>query len=207
MLNLTITLICALFFLFSGSLIQFIKRAFCIILEIFFKFLNVLGIKINRIEGRVRVSKEFKQTFPDIKIVRRSNKNNKIKPSINLISLLLFIISLSLIIVNLEVVSNNIVSRWLYNLKIKNISIANSLFITSQKDMDIVFTAISFSTISFSASKLISQWKETAKFRQAKKEMRLKRAAINLMTSKELLDAAKNKDKENYLLLNQKKER
>ena len=37
--------------------------------------------------------------------------------------------------------------------------------------------------------------------------MRLKRAAINLMTSKELLDAAKNKDKENYLLLNQKKER
>lgn len=207
MLNLTITLICALFFLFSGSLIQFIKRVFCIILEIFFKFLNILGIKINRIEGRVRVSKEFKQTFPDIKIVRRSNKNNKIKPSINLISLLLFIISLSLIIINLEVVSNNIVSKWLYNLEIKNINIANKLFISSQKDMDIVFTAVLFSTISFSASKLISQWKETAKFRQAKKEMRLKRAAINLMTSKELLDAAKNKDKENYLLLNQKKER
>ena len=67
--------------------------------------------------------------------------------------------------------------------------------------MDIVFTAVMFSMVSFSTSKLINQWKETVKFRQAKKEMKLKQAAINLMTSKELLDAAKNKDNENYKLL------
>ena len=201
MLNLTITLICALFFLVTGSLIQFIKRIFYIISTLSLKFLNLLGIKINTTERKIKVSKEFKETFPDIRIVKKSKQNIKTKHSINLIALILFIISLILIIINLNVVSDNIVSKWLYGLYIKDVRAVNIIFIESQKDMDIVFTAIMFSIVSFSASKLISQWKETAKFRQAKKEMKLKQTAINLMTSKELLDAARNKDTIHYQAL------
>lgn len=201
MLNLAITLICALFFLLSGSIIEFIKRIFHIIITIILKLLNLLGIKLNNIEGRILTSKEFKATFPDIKMVNKSTKNIRTKPSINLIALLLFIISLALIIINLDVISNNVVSKWLYNLHIEDTRVVNVFLISSQKDMDIVFTAVMFSMVSFSTSKLINQWKETVKFRQAKKEMKLKQAAINLMTSKELLDAAKNKDNENYKLL------
>lgn len=201
MLNLAITLICALFFLLSGSLIQFIKRIFYIIIALFLKLLNLLGIKINKFEGKVKTSKEFKQTFPDVRIVKKSKQNTKTKPSINLLFLALFIISLALIIINLNVVSGNVVSKWIYNIYIADTQIVKLLFIESQKDMDIVFTAIVFSIVSFSSSKLLSQWKETAHFRQAKKEIKLKQKAINLMTSKELLDAARNKDNEHYQAL------
>ena len=69
MLNLAITLICALFFLLSGSIIEFIKRIFHIIITIILKLLNLLGIKLNNIEGRILTSKEFKAAFPDIKMV------------------------------------------------------------------------------------------------------------------------------------------
>ena len=198
MLNVAVTLICALFFLASGSLIQGIKRLFQIFITLILKILSLLGIEIKKREGRIKISKEFKNTFKDIKIVRRSKQNNKIKPSINIIALSIFIISLALIIINLDVVSGNIVSKWLYTLKIEDIKIASLFLIGSQKDMDIVFTAAIFSMVSFSSSKLLSQWKETSKSRQAKKEMRLKKSAINLMTSKELLDAAKNKDREKF---------
>ena len=116
MLNLAITLICALFFLLSGSLIQFIKRIFYIIIALFLKLLNLLGIKINKFEGKVKTSKEFKQTFPDVRIVKKSKQNTKTKPSINLLFLALFIISLALIIINLNVVSGNVVSKWIYNI-------------------------------------------------------------------------------------------
>ena len=97
--------------------------------------------------------------------MKKSKQNNKIKPSINLIALSIFIISLLLIIINLDVVSGNIVSKWLYSLNINGTKIASLLLIGSQKDMDIVFTATIFSMVSFSASKLLSQWKETAKSR------------------------------------------
>ena len=97
--------------------------------------------------------------------MKKSKQNNKIKTSINLIALSIFIISLLLIIINLDVVSENIVSKWLYSLNINGTKIASLLLIGSQKDMDIVFTATVFSMVSFSASKLLSQWKETAKSR------------------------------------------
>ena len=55
-----------------------------------------------------------------------------------------------------------------------------------------------FSIITFSISKLTSQWKETAKFRKARREMRNIEKVLCKMSAKELLDAAKIKDKEGY---------
>lgn len=138
--------------------------------------------------------------------MKRSKQNQKAKSSINFISLLLIILSLSLIIVNLDSISGNIISKWLFNLEINNTRIVPYLFIKTQKDMDITFTAIMFSVLSFSASKLVSQWKDTAQFRKAKKEMKMKKSAISLMSSKELLDAAKIKDAQKYEELSSKEE-
>lgn len=207
MLNLGVTFLCAIFFLLSGRLIQFVKRIIQIIVEIFLRILNLLGIKIRRGENRLKTSPLFKQTYKDITVVKRSKQNQKAKSSINFISLLLIILSLSLIIINLDSISGNIISKWIFNLEINNTRVAPYLFIKNQKDMDITFTAIMFSVLSFSASKLVSQWKDTAQFRKAKKEMKMKRNAISLMSSKELLDAAKIKDTQKYEELSSKEEK
>ena len=130
--------------------------------------------------------------------MKRSNQNQKFKSSINFISLILIIFSLSLIIINLDSISGNVISKWIFNLEINNTRIAPYLFIKTQKDMDITFTAIMFSVLSFSASRLVSQWKETSETRKAKKDIKLKEKVLNSITSKELLDAAKNKDEEKY---------
>lgn len=206
MLNLGVTFLCAIFFLLSGRLIQFVKRIIQIIVEIFLRVLNLLGIKIRRGENRLKTSPLFKQTYKDITVVKRSKQNQKTKSSINFISLLLIILSLSLIIVNLDSISGNIISKWLFNLEINNTRIVPYLFIKTQKDMDITFTAVMFSVLSFSASKLVIQWKDTAQFRKAKKEMKMKKSAISLMSSKELLDAAKIKDAQKYEELSSKEE-
>lgn len=107
-------------------------------------------------------------------------------------------LSLSLIIINLDSISGNVISKWIFNLEINNTRVAPYLFIKTQKDMDITFTAIMFSILSFSASKLLTQWKETSEIRKAKKDIKLKEKVLNSITSKELLDAAKNKDEEKY---------
>lgn len=198
MLNLGITFLCAIFFLLSGRLIQFIKRIVQIVVEIFLRLLNFLGIKIRKGENKLKISPLFKQTYKDIKIVKRSKQNQKFKSSINFISLVLIMLSLSLIIINLDSISGNVISKWIFNLEINNTRVAPYLFIKTQKDMDITFTAIMFSILSFSASKLLTQWKETSEIRKAKKDIKLKEKVLNSITSKELLDAAKNKDEEKY---------
>lgn len=60
------------------------------------------------------------------------------------------------------------------------------------------FTAILFSFVTFSISKLLTQWKDTKKYRDAKRQMKQIKHLTQVMTSKDLLDAAKMKDKENY---------
>ena len=206
MLNLGITFLCAIFFLLSGRLIQFVKRIIQIIVELFLRVLNLLGVKIRKGENRLKVSPLFKQTYKDITVVKKSKQNQKTKSSINFASLLLIILSLSLIIINLDSISGNAISKWIFNLEINNTRIAPYLFIKTQKDMDITFTAIMFSVLSFSASKLVSQWKDTSQFRKAKKEMKMKESVVSLMSSKELLDAAKIKDAQKYEELSSKEE-
>ena len=206
MLNLGVTFLCAMFFLLSGRLIQFIKRIIQIVVEIFLRILNLLGIKIKKGENKLKTSPLFKQTYKDISVVKRSKQNQKSKSSINFISLILLIISLSLLIINLDSLSGNIISKWLFNLEIKGTRVVSYLLIKTQKDMDITFTAVMFSVLSFSVSRLVNQWKDTAQFRKAKKEMKIKKEAVSLMSSKELLDAAKIKDTQKYEELSSKEE-
>lgn len=65
-------------------------------------------------------------------------------------------------------------------------------------DMNTFYTATLFSALSFSATRLLARWKETKQQRKELKEAKLKLQATNIMSTKELLDAAKKKDEENY---------
>ena len=47
--------------------------------------------------------------------MKKSKQNNKLKPSINIFALLLFIVAVTLIICNLEAVSGNAISIWLFD--------------------------------------------------------------------------------------------
>lgn len=163
-----------------------------ILTDIFLKLLNIFGIHINVKEPKIKTSHNFKQTFKDIKIVRKSKGNNKLKPSINIMALILLILCIFLIIINLENISHNFISKWLF----KHNPFPS--LIKTQESMDVTLTAILFSIMSFSLSKLIHQWKETRKFRKAKKDIRRKEKILCKMSTKELLDIVKQKDNENY---------
>ena len=176
----------------SGRIYESVKRLLMLFVDICLKLLNLFGIHINTKECRIKTSRKFKQTFKDIKVVKKSKENNKIKPSINITALVLLILSITIVIINLNVVSGNFITVWLFE--------HNPLtsFIPTQESMDVTLTAILFSIIAFSISKLISQWKETAKFRKARREMQNREKVLCKMSAKELLDAAKIKDKAGY---------
>lgn len=176
----------------SGRIYEGIKKLITLIVDILLKIANFCGLGISKTERRIHTSKEFKKTFKDIKVVKKSKENNKIKPSINLFALILLMISVTLIICNLEVVSGNAISIWLFDIN------PVPMLIATQRNMDMTFTAILFSFVTFSISKLLSQWKDTKKYRDAKKQMKQKKHLTRIMTSKDLLDVAKMKDRENY---------
>ena len=170
----------------TGKIFEAIKRFLVLLLDILFKILNLFGFQINVREPVVRTSKVFNKTFKDIRIVKRSKHNNKITPSINIFALIIFVLSVFAVVTNL--MDNGWISTWLYNKGFLN------FIIKTQENMDTTFIAVMFSIISFSLSKLIHQWKDTSKYRKAKKEMRQKNRVLSKMSSKELLDVAKQKD-------------
>lgn len=176
----------------SGRIYEGVKKLITLITDIILKLLNIFGLKLSRTQRRVFVSRKFKQTFKDIRIVKKSKQNTKMKPSINIFALILLIISVGLIVANLYVVSGNVVSTWLFEVN------PIPQVITTQRNMDMTFTAVIFSLVTFSLSKLLNQWKDTAKYRKAKREMKKRDLALKHMSAKELLDAAKAKDLENY---------
>ena len=64
--------------------------------------------------------------------------------------------------------------------------------------MNILYTAALFSVLSFALTKVITRWKDTKQQRIEKKQAILKLKASKVMTSKELLDYAKQKDEIKY---------
>lgn len=191
MISVVVSFGLVLLFLVSGRLFEAFKYLLKLLFDGGLKLLNLFGIYVNLQEKRIKTSKEFKQTFKDIKIVKKSKVNEKIKPSINTFAMITLALSLALIIINLEVVSGNCISIWLYEQGIF------SLFIDSQRNMDVTFTAVLFSVMSFSLSKLFAQWKETKKYRDAKKEIKFKGVVAQKLSSKDLLDMAKELDATN----------
>jgi hypothetical protein len=82
--------------------------------------------------------------------VKKSKNNIKIKSSINISALIIFICTVSLIVLNLEAISGNMVTNWLFEIN------PVPFLIATAEDMNIMFTAVMFSVVSFSLSKLVN---------------------------------------------------
>lgn len=181
------SILVALFFIL-GNGTQAIKKILTVLTNICLKILSVFGIKINRKEKQVKVSEEFKKSYGDIRIVKLSKKNIKQKSSIDWFYLIVFLIAVVLIVVNLKWVTGNAISNWIYSW----------LHIMDEVSINTFYTAILFSIVSFSLSKLLQRWKETKQQRVERKQALMKLKAVKLMSSKELLDEAKKKDEKKY---------
>ena len=180
---LTTLLLIVLLFL-TVKIFESVKRLLILVVDVFLKLLNIFGIHINLHEKREHTSKKFKKLYKDISVVRKSKQNEKTVHSINIFALSLLL--LCIVIVTINITQNSLVSIYIYN----NITIITTIFNSVDK-VDTTLTATMFSIIAFSMSKLLYQWKNTAIYRKAKKEIKLKNKVLMGMSSKELLDLAK----------------
>lgn len=193
MVNTIITTILIITFFLLGHITQGFKKIISLFTDLFLKFLNLFGIKINRKEKHLKVSKEFKETYKDIKIVKLSKKNIKQKHSIDIIGLSVLFIALILFIIN--AVTGYAISDWIHSWMSK-IPLLNSIL--TPESMNTYYTAVLFSIMSFSISRIINRWKETKQQRLEAKNEKLKKKAVELMSSKELVEQAKKKDESKY---------
>lgn len=192
MINAITTIVFIVLLFFTGKLVECLKYLLKLIVTVTLKILNLIGINVSITETTVKTSKLFKNTFQEIKVVKRSRQNKKIKTSINVGALLMLLCSLSLIILNLSTISNNAITNWIFSLGVVN------FVVDTAEDMNVIFTALMFSVVSFSISKLINQWKETASSRQTKRDIKAKGYVLSKISTQELLDYVKQRDTERY---------
>ena len=192
MVNTIVTILLIILFFFLGHITQAFKKIISLFTNLCLKILNIFGIKITKKERKQKLSEDFKNAYKDIKTVKISRKNIKQKHSIDFLGLTVLIIATILVIVNLASVSGNAISDWIFSW-IKDIKI-----IKTPEDMNTFYTAFLFSIISFSISKIINRWKETKQQRLEAKNEKLKKKAVELMSSKELVEQAKKKDESKY---------
>ena len=177
-------------FFVSGHIIEAIKRLVMLFTDLVLKIFNFFGLHVSRTERKLHMSKQFRQTYKEITVVRKSKENRKLQRSINITALITVILTLSLIVVNS--VWEGCITRCLW----ENTSV--SKVIKSLDSLEITFTAVVFSCLSFGISKLITQWKTTSNYRRAKRQIRQKKELLYRMSSKELLDTLKEKDNQIY---------
>lgn len=190
MIQVITTILLAFTLISFGQIIQAFKKLLSLITKYILKLLSLIGFTIQHREHKEKVSEEFKQTYKDIKKVVLSKNNLKQKSSIDWKFFSLTIISLIIIGVNLDSISGNAISNWIFNL------IAWTNLVKTPIDMNTMFTAVMFSILSFSFSKVMARWKETKQQRIERKQAKLKIEALKYFDSKELLDNAKKKDEE-----------
>lgn len=186
-MNILISLIMILIFFIQGRIFEVLKKIVSLFIKIVFNILKLLGIRVNGVESKLRTSKQFKENFKEIKLVKESKENIKLKHSISIPNVIIFGISLIAIIINLKY---GIITKWIYSLK------WIQWILKSEQSVDTMITATAFSFISLSLSALLNQWKETSNYRQAKREIRNRNFILKSMKSKELLKLAKEKDQE-----------
>ena len=180
MISIILTSILILVFLFSGHLVDGLKKLVKLITSSLLKLLNFFGIRLKNKEKSIKVSKEFKQTYKDIKVVKLSNKNLKQESSIDYVYLTIFLVAVILVVVNFGAVSGNAITNWIYSSVIQSTFLGK--FITSAANMNTLYTAMLFSILT-----------DTKQYRIETHNEKIKNKAKELMTEKELLNAARDK--------------
>lgn len=191
MISIILTSILILVFLFSGHLVDGLKKLVKLITSSLLKLLNFFGIRLKNKEKSIKVSKEFKQTYKDIKVVKLSNKNLKQESSIDYVYLTIFLVAVILVVVNFGAVSGNAITNWIYSSVIQSTFLGK--FITSAANMNTLYTAMLFSILTFSSNKVLKRWRDTKQYRIETHNEKIKNKAKELMTEKELLNAARDK--------------
>lgn len=172
----------------SGYIIQALMKLVGFIVKILLIIASFFKIRINVREKSITMSDDFKRTYKGITRLKLSDKNLKPKASIDWFNLGVVISSVILIIVNLGVVSGNVISKILYN------AVAGLNLVPTVQDMNTLFTAVIFSLLSFSASKVLQRWKATKQARLERKHEKLKRKAVDVLSTKDLLEAVNKRD-------------
>ena len=182
-------------FFFSGYVVQAVKKLISVSTDWFLKLLNLLGVRFKSREETLCMSEEFKNTYKEIKIVKLSKKNIKQQSSIDWVNLIIVFILGLIYVINLKMISGNVITNWMY-LGVSQVPLLSSIVVDAAA-MNTFFTAGVFSVLTFSVTKVLGRWKATKQQRIEHKQAILKARAVGIMNSKELLDAAKEKDKEN----------
>ena len=111
MIKALFTLLCVCILFFLGRTIPAIKKFLGLLNSWFLKFLSFFGIKISKKEQTIDMSKEFKETYKEIKVMKLSKANIKEESSIDWFSLILLIITVLLYFFNLRAVTGNAISN------------------------------------------------------------------------------------------------
>ena len=188
MISLLLNMLLIFTFFFSGLVVQAFKKLISIFTSLILKIMSIFGIKLYNKEHSVDITDEFKNTYKEIRVVKLSKKNIKQKSSIDWINLSIFLVAGLLYILNLGAITGNAISNWIFSL------IDSWGLVKTAADMNVFFTAAIFSMLTFSLGKLWARWSETKQQRIEHKQAMLKARAISIMNSKELVDAAKEKD-------------
>ncbi len=184
MINAIFTILLILLFFATGSIIPSLKKFFQLITKWLLNFIYKIVNLFKRNSQTYIVSKETRKVFKGIKNMKKSKNNIKNKLSIDVIFATIFIVGVLLIILNLQSVSNNMISNMLFNTGIL-------FFVKTSADMGTLFTATMFSVISFSFGKILQRWKETKHVRVERKNEKIKKKAMDLLSESELLNKAK----------------
>lgn len=190
MISIISTTLLIIVFILFGHIIQAIKKAIGLITSTFLKILSIFGIRLRKKEKHLKVSDEFRQTYKEIKVVKLSKKNIKQQSSIDWVNFSLLVVCALLFVIN--ALTNKSISDWIFTW------LPTFGFIKSAIDMNTMYTALLFSAMSFATTKVLTRWKETKQQRVENKQAKLKQKAITLMSSKELLESAKEKDEQKY---------
>lgn len=193
MVKIIISALLVILFLFTGKIIQGFKKLINLIISNLMKLLSFFGIKIAKKEKNIKISEEFKNTYKEIKVVKLSKKNLKEQSSIDWVWFGILVVTGLLVLFNMKFIfGTNVISDWIFSI-IKNLK-----FVKTAQDMNTLYTATLFSVLSFSASKILQRWKETKQQRIEARQSKIKRQALEMMTSKELVDEARKKDIQAY---------
>lgn len=190
LIELAVGVFIALVMFLTGLSIQALKKIVKVVTSFICSMLAKIGIHLERKEKDLKVDESIFNDYKEIKSVKRGALGMKYKKSINVFALILFLVSLALIIGNLEAVTGNAITKWL-----SATMISMSIDIGSI-DMNTIYTAVVFSVLSFSLTKLLGRWKETSAIRRERKHTRLKKNLLSEMTSEELILEAEKKDRE-----------
>lgn len=191
MIQAILTILLIILFFILGHFTQAFKKLIGFLTKWFLKIVSFFGFKISVHEKSLGISDEFKNTYKDIKVVKLSKKNIKQKSSIDWVYFSIFLVVGLLVILNLNSITGNAISNWLFTLQPIGI-------IKTATDMNTFYTATLFSVLSFSGTKVMARWKETKQQRVENKQALLKLRATKLMSSKELIEKAQEKDEQKY---------